>query len=457
MVYLERFIENIKENNLIVKGDKILIALSGGPDSMFLLHLLEKIKNDFDLEIIVVHIDHDDREGTFSDAIFVKKHMEDKNIKLEFTKFDLSKHKGNLHDVGRTKRYDFLYEIAKKYKVSKIAFGHHSDDLIETVLFRLSRGSSISGYGGIRPKINIKNFTLIRPLLIFDKDEILKICQKQKISYVTDPTNFSHSYVRNRIRHDILPIIKNEFKNVGSKYLLFSNRLADCTDYAIKKALEEVKNEIKIIDDDMFFYVENFKKMDKFVQEQMIYYFININTDYNLELNFKHIEQVKKVIFSDAPNLTLSFPNNYKLIKEYDKIKFVSNKGASSEYIESVITGVGSYKIANKTLVVEEVNLVDVGKAREYKKIYFLKDDIQFPIKVRFRENGDSIIMKSGRKKLKKLFIDNKIPVNLRDEVLVLVNGNKDILWVDNLAIAKNACMKNNSNKSYYSFSYIYS
>ncbi len=458
MEYMDRFKKFIMNEKLLTKGDKVLIALSGGPDSMLLLHLLQKIKEELSLQIIVAHIDHDDREGTDKDALFVEEYMETHNIELELTKFDLSEIKGNLHDVGRKKRYEYLYDLAKKHKIDKIALGHHADDLVETILFRLARGSRIKGYGGLRPLITINNNTLIRPLLVFDKQEIYNICKENDIPYVVDPTNNQTIYLRNKLRYNVLPVLKNEFNDLSQKYLLFSNRLNDCVDYAMSNATLEIQKIIKNSEDgNIYAMVDDYLNLSDFVQEQLIYYLVNISTNNTLELNYKQISQINNIIYSKSSNAQITLSENIIFNKEYEKISVINTNTYIQKIEDTTINSVGIYNINdNLQLEVEEVTELDIKKALKYEKIYFSKNDIEFPLIIRTKIDGDRINTVSGNKKIKKVFIDNRVPLIKRNTIPILVTKENELLWIKDLALSYKAKMKLDKNvEQYYVFSYI--
>ncbi len=457
MNYIEKFNLFNKQENLIEKNDKILIALSGGPDSMFLLHLLSEMKEQYNLKIIVAHIDHSDREGTEDDAEFVKEYMKMNNIELKFTKLDLSIEKGNLHDVGRKKRYEFLYEVAKKHDINKIALGHHADDLVETILFRLARGSRIKGYGGLRPKLAVNNVYLIRPLLIFEKDEISEMCEQENIPYAIDPTNSTNAYVRNRLRQDVLPVLKNEFSDLAQKYLLFSNRLNDCVDYAMLNANLEIQKNIKYgTKDNMYVNVDDFLSLNEFVQEQLIFYLVNHATNNCLELNHKQITQIKNIVRTGKSNMQVTLSDNIIFIKEYEKISVINTNTNKYNINHTTIASAGTYKITeNLVLEVEETDTIDVKQAINYTKVYFSKEDVSFPFTVRNKMDGDKINTIAGNKKVKKVFIDSKVPISERATVPLLISHDDDILWIKDLALSYNAKMKNKTeNCKYIAFKY---
>ncbi|MCR5307584.1 MAG: tRNA lysidine(34) synthetase TilS, partial [bacterium] len=198
----------INEENLIEKNETIVVGVSGGIDSMVLLNVLY----DLGYNIIIAHVNHNVRIESKDELIFVKKYAEERNIKFESTVLD--KIEGtNFQDEARRLRYEFFFNVARKHNATKIATAHHLDDLLETILMRISRGSNLYGYGGIKPIINYSSFSIIRPLLCVNRQTIKEYQELKNIPYMEDNSNLKDKYTRNRYRHHIVPILVEENKN----------------------------------------------------------------------------------------------------------------------------------------------------------------------------------------------------------------------------------------------------
>jgi len=212
-----KLMETINEYGLLDKGDKILIGVSGGPDSVCLLLQLASLKRKWGLSLHIGHMDHMLRSGSGKDASFVEELGEKLKIPVTIKPVNLkSLHtKGSLEELAREARQDFLINLARQIKANKIALGHNLDDQAETVLMRILRGTGLSGLAGISVKRNIRGAIFIRPLLETRRSEIESFLKRRKIKARTDPTNIEDVFMRNRIRHELLPLLSKKYnKNI---------------------------------------------------------------------------------------------------------------------------------------------------------------------------------------------------------------------------------------------------
>lgn len=211
MDLLAKVNQTIKKYSLIEKGDRVLLGISGGPDSVALLHFLFRLKKRLKFSLFLGHLNHGLRKEAGEDAGFVKELAKSFSLPLTVGKRDLSKvRKPSLEEKARDARYQFFAQVAKKYRVNKIALGHNLDDQAETILLRIIRGSGLLGLGGIKFKRSLKDNSevqIIRPLLSVSRKEILDYLKERKLSFVTDSSNISPIYLRNRIRWEILPLL----------------------------------------------------------------------------------------------------------------------------------------------------------------------------------------------------------------------------------------------------------
>ena len=209
----EKVIDTIKKYKLIEKGDKIVLGVSGGPDSIAMLDILKDLRNKFEFEIYVCHLNHMIRgQDAINDQKYVEQYCNKNQIEF-FTKnvniIEISNNqKIGTEECGRNARYNFFEEILEKTKSNKIATAHNKNDNAETVLMHLLRGSGISGLKGIKP---IRNNKFIKPLIEYDRKEIEEYCKQKNLNPCIDKTNFENTYTRNKIRNIVIPYIKKEF------------------------------------------------------------------------------------------------------------------------------------------------------------------------------------------------------------------------------------------------------
>lgn len=415
--------------NDYIFNNYIVIGVSAGPDSMCLLNILQKKTN----KIIVCHINHNVRKESIEEEEYITKYCKDNNLILEKMTIE-NYQENNFENEARAKRYNFYEETLKKYNSSTLFLAHHGDDLIETVLMKITRGSNIEGYAGIKEITNIKNYQIIRPLLNYTKEDILKYNKENNIKYFIDSTNKSENYTRNRYRIHILPFLKQEDKNIHQKYLKYSKTLIEYDEY-IKR---EVQRNINKVYKNNIIYINELNKLDTFLIKNILYYILNNIYNSNI-IKEKHIENIISIINNNKPNLKLDLPLKKEIIKEYDKLIIKNKKPKENNYKIQL-----KEKINIQNLIIEKVN----KEEKDNNKICRLnKKDIKMPLYIRNRKEGDYIILKgsNNRKKIKEIFIEQKIPISKRNTYPLLVDAEDNIIWIPNIKKSK-FCNKKNEN-----------
>lgn len=429
---MESFFKLIKKEKLIEKDDSILLAFSGGPDSVALARLLLEIKNEYSLKMGFCHINHLLRgENSDGDEKFCKRFSEINGIPFYFMRAKVEDYaksnKMGLEEAGRELRYEFLNKIAKENSYDKIALGHNLDDNIETFLFRLFRGTGIEGLKGIP----VKRDNLIRPLLNTKKEEIYKYLSKINQEYRVDESNNEKLYTRNKIRLDVIPYIEKEFnfrvKDSINKLIKDLNSVDD-TDYI----WEQEKLELK-----------NLRELSLSAQSKAIYGFLKFN---DVEVSRKKVEEILELIDKDGYK-ELNLGKNKVLKKTYNTmgIFFMEKKEIKKTQIKLEIPS----KIGYNGHIIE-TRVVNKDDKDFNDKTYFRFDcnKIKFPLYIRTKNEGDKVLLKGmdNSKKLKKLFIDEKIDKEKREEIPLIISGN-EILLVGNLRKSSIGELSEESNK----------
>ena len=411
--------------SLILKNQTIAVAVSGGMDSMCLLHILLSCREKYNLTIKAINIDHSIRgKDSENDSLFVKDYCEKNGVELKFFKVDAvnfsKENKYTLEQGARILRYKIFNDLLTENYADKIATAHHLNDNFESVLLNIFRGSGLKGLAGINPCDN--NF--IRPLLNVSKQQIKEYIEKNNIPFVEDSTNSENDYSRNYIRNVISPLIEEKFPS---------------SPLAIKRLSDIAREENEFLENLAKSYVNTIKNG----------YYISIDTPpalfkraiiialnlCGLEKDYEktHIEDIYKLLsLENGSKITL--PKNIIAVKEYDKISFYQRK--NSEKIKELPFAVKSYKFKDFTL--------DFKKDETLNSLRFDKDKIPDNTVIRNRKNGD-IFTKfgGGTKKLKDYLIDKKIPLVYRDELIVLASGNEILMIVgveisDKIKVDKN-------------------
>lgn len=417
-------ITNILKKLKIKENQPLIIGVSAGPDSMALLHLLKTSTNN---KLICAHINHGIRKESEKEQNYLKNYCKKNNIIFESTK--ITKYEeNNFENEARKKRYTFYEEILKKYNSKYLFLAHHGDDLIETILMKIERTSSIEGYAGIKEITKRNNYLIIRPLLNYTKQDLINYNHKYNITYFLDSTNEDTTYTRNRYRLKILPLLKEEDRNIHKKYLTFSKNLLEYHNY-LEEQLENIyPNIIKTNKINL----TKFNKLHPLIKKNLLYKYLNNN--YNNIPNIikeKNIQNILSLIENKKPNLSINLPQKKQIIKTYNTL-----------YLKEINKKSPNYKqLFEKEITIHNFTIKKITKTKEDgNNICKLNSkNISLPLYIRNRLPGDKIevLGLNGTKKVKEIFIENKIPLHKRDTYPILVDKNDQIIWIPNLKKSK--------------------
>ncbi|MBW6515645.1 MAG: tRNA lysidine(34) synthetase TilS [Candidatus Cloacimonetes bacterium] len=440
--FLNRMKEFIKENKLIKRGDKILIAFSGGADSTALIHSLMTLKVNYHLNLLAAHVNYNLRGAeSISDMNFVKEFCFQHNISLVIKDVKLTQG-ANLENEARKIRFDFFNSLTKIYKVDKIAIGHNKNDVIETMLLHLFRGSGITGMRGIVPS----NDNIIRPLLCFKREEIIGYLESQKITnWCQDSSNIETVYTRNKLRNNMVPWLE---ENINHKLtdILYDNSLIfrETDDYLRDVAGKILKK--AILNHNYFELRLDLTKIEHKNTIILFYLFreaIGIISGSETNFYHSHFKEICSILSAKGSKM-IHLTGNLTVRKEYDQLTFVNEEKPDKlmrveETLSLTIDISKKYHVfGNKRILSKRINRSDIKRTYyEDDNIALLDiDKLTLPISVGFRKNGDKFIpmgMK-GTKKLKDFFIDEKISKFERDKVLIFRDSEK-IVWIAGLRI----------------------
>ncbi len=407
------------------KNEKYLIVgCSAGPDSMALLHYL---KNNTQNNIVCAHVNHNVREESKEEEKYLKEYCKNNNITFESTTLKDYK-ENNFENEARKKRYAFYTKIIKKYKANYLFLAHHGDDLIETILMKIIRGSNLEGYAGIKEISKYNNYHIIRPLLKYTKEDLIKYNKENNITYYIDKTNYNIEYTRNRIRKNILPLLKEENNNIHTMFLNYSKTLLEYNNYIDNITDKYIKKVYKnnILD------LNKFTKLDIFIQKNILYKILNKiydNTPNIIKEN--NINDIINTINNPKPNIYINLPNNKICLKEYNNLyikeKEEQKKKYKVEFKDIIETDNFIIKKINNT----NENGNDICRLNSKK--------IKLPLYITNKKDGDYIELfgLNGKKKIKDIFIDKKIPLEKRNNYPILIDSNNNILWIPNLKKSK--------------------
>lgn len=327
----DKVLNTINKYNLINDGDRIVLGVSGGPDSIAMLNILNDIKNDKNLhmnfDIIVAHVNHMIREEAIDDQRFVENFCKKIGVSFYAKSIEVQKIANNkkigTEEAGRNARYEFFDEILEKENANKIAIAHNKNDKIETIIMNMLRGSGITGLKGIEP---IKNNKYIRPLIECERFEIEEYCAKNGIEPRIDRTNFENVYTRNKVRNIVIPFIKQEF---NPNIIQTMDRLSDLVkeeDEYLEKLVETKYNDYVEQEDkgQIIMNLKDFNKEEKVIKSRLLLYTISRLLGTTKGIEKIHIEDIIKLCEKNIGNKYLTPNKNIKILVKNQKIYFIN-------------------------------------------------------------------------------------------------------------------------------------
>ena len=438
LVY-EKAKKAIETFEMLKKNAKVIVGLSGGADSVCLLHFLSTIKDEYNLELVAAHINHGIRgDEATRDSLFAKEFAEKLNVKFRLIEVDCIKAAENnnetVEEAGRRIRYEFFESLAVDEN-SVIATAHNSNDNAETVIFNISRGSSLNGAKGIPPKRD----NIIRPLIFCTREEIEIYCKENSLKYVTDSSNLSDDYTRNRIRHLVLPELKNVNSGVIDAFSRFSESARLDNDY-LDIVTNEAYDAIKI--EDASYDVNALNNLHPAIKNRVI---IKALSEFSREN--PESKKIQSVLDSVKENSKIQLYKNCYCETKNGVLKFLKCGNTKTEESPCSITiedkifnaDFGGYSLKSEkyTEISQKVNDLLLDNLIDCDTIYG-------NLVLRARQAGDEITLRKRcvTKTLKKLFIEANIPSEERGTVPVLADE-KGVVWVFGFGVNKRNSMTN--------------
>ncbi len=425
---MEKVIKYLKEDLKLTYGDTIVIGVSGGPDSMALLSMMIDLQKEMELDIVCAHVNHNLRSESDAEALFVQDFCKKYAIPFESIKID-EYGDDNFHNEARTLRYKYFKKLIQKYHAKYLFTAHHADDLMETILMRIVRGSTLGGYSGFSKKIDIDGYTIVRPLINIAKEELIQYNKEKGISYVTDGSNEKDTYTRNRFRKYIVADLKKEDPNVHEKFYKFSRVLQENNKY-IDRVVQEKLPKIypqKVLN------IEKFLQEEKIIQNKILYYILeHIYQDDLMLITDQHVQLLHNLIASEKPSGYIYLPNKITAVKSYNSLTLTKHEKEPDEY---------NIEFCNIVNLADGKNIERVEHCDEDTNYVcrLLSSEIKMPLYVRNRREGDRMTIKGmlGRKKINDIFIDEKVAVQERKKWPVVVDSTDTIVWLPGLKKSK--------------------
>lgn len=426
--------KTVKKYGLLENGDTVVVGVSGGADSSALLHFLYSLRELYSLRLFAVHVNHGIRaEEAKKDAEFVENLCKNLNVEFFLFNHDIKKEACNLsvseEEAGREARYFRFSEIAEKYSCNKIAVAHNLNDNCETIIMRLCRGTGLKGLTGIP----VKRKKIIRPLIECSREIIEKYCFENNIEFCTDSTNMTDLYTRNKIRLNIIPIMEqinsNTLFNMSNtiSILLQENEFIENTaENAFKYSM------IKNNKNGVYLSTEKLLEFDTVIIKRVLRKALTSVKEGIKDLSSNHIESILKILYAaDGKSLDLALSLKAEKSCGILKLYLKQNNTENTDFFYELPIGQKIYiKELNKYVFLGiNFNKNEILSKNVYTKL-FDYDKIKGNITLRNRKSGDKISIKglSGRKKLKDVFMEKKIPKDERNSIPLFACGN-NIIW----------------------------
>ena len=440
----EKVLSTINKHELIQKGDKIVVGLSGGPDSVCLLHILSRLKDKLDLEIYAAHLNHQIRGiEAQKDAFYISKLCEEMGITFFIKSINVpeycEKNGVSIEEGARKLRYEMFYEIKNNTRANKIAIGHNLNDQAETILMRMMRGTGLQGLKGIE---YIRDGVIIRPILDIERNDIEEYCKQNKLNPRIDKTNLESIYTRNKIRLELIPYMKDNFNsNIIESIVRMGNSLRSDNDYIESEALIKFKEVSNINSDSVELNLKSYINLHNSMKVRILRNSIkHILGDTNF-IDQRHIDDIIELEDESKIDKVINLPRGIYVYRKKDSI-ILTNKEIVIEEIDFCynIPSNGFIKVKEIGTIIE-TQVVSINKYKRSKSDksckWFDFNKIKGGIVVRNRRSGDKIKLSGGSKKIKDLFIDIKIPKEDRCKVPVIADD-QGILSVGNFRNSEN-------------------
>jgi len=416
----------ISRYKMIQPGDLVVAAVSGGPDSVCLLHILHELKDKLLLHLVVAHFDHGLRpDEDESETSFVRELAGSLELPFETAKGHLlaKETAGSREEAARNARYAFLERVRKRHKAQKVALGHNLNDQAETILMRLLRGSGPSGLTGIPP---CRDGSIIRPLIEIERHEIEKYLKAKKLPSVMDSSNTGTDYFRNAIRLELMPLLDRHQPQLAHLLGQTAEILRDEDSYMERIAQAWLRKEIVLNPGKSCeLSVASLLNLPVALRRRAARQAIGMVKKDLRRIGWDHIESIQRLVLGEKPQAVLKLPGGIEVRRTYDRLSFSTRRKKKSEPFSYTLNGPGNYRIKEigRTLSIEEVRSKRGLRLRGLKWTAFLDaEEIHFPLTLRTFKPGDRFIPfgMAGHRKLKDFFVDLKVPLEERHSTPIL-------------------------------------
>lgn len=430
----------ILEHRMINSGDRVVVAVSGGPDSVCLLKILLQLQKWLNINLVVAHLDHglrpqeDEKETEFVVSLARRLNL---TVACDKANNVTEAHGTSIEEKAREIRYKFLEKILDEHGAQKVALGHNMNDQAETVLMHLLRGTGVTGLSGMPP---VREERFIRPLINISRDEIHNYLRQKDIPFMVDSSNLEKRYLRNKVRLELIPLLINYqpqlIEHLGELAFICRQENQFMEEEA-NKGLRMVTLDSSDHSSDLSLTI--LKNLSAPLQYRIIRQAIRRVKGNLRRIDIKHIKAIIDLANSVRPQIKINLPENLMVKKIYERLRFSLGTETETGDFSYFIKNSGRFKIPeiNQTISLEQISIKDFMLSSPSPHEAFLDlDRLQWPLRVRNFRAGDKFMPLglNGSKKVKDIFIDNKIPSEQRKRIPIL-EDHKDIVWVCGIRI----------------------
>jgi len=433
----------INKNGLLIEGDTVIVAVSGGPDSLCLLHLLKRLSSEYMLNLVVAHLNHCLRPEALQEADGVGKIASELSLPFEARTVDIrnykKKHAISEEEAGREARYDFLFETARKYNASRIALGHHLDDQAETVLLNVIRGTGVDGLAGMLPRRARGDIYLIRPLLCLRRSEIESYCDDNNLQPFTDSSNLETNYTRNRLRLELIPQLQMQYNpRIREALFRLGSLAADDRIFLQSLARKKYYSLARFINRETILDRQALLNLPPALQGRVLRHALRKYVSVK-GVSSLHIGQLLDLAKSGRAGSQLTLPGKLSAYLSYKDLVLRTAPDPKQKELKPLALQIpgtvllpGGNKISACITDISELSWPPPA----YRAYLDLDKIPSSSLKVRSRMPGDRFYPQGapGAKKLKDFLIDQKVPF-YRRESLPLVTAEENIIWVAGIRI----------------------
>ncbi|CZR07724.1 tRNA lysidine(34) synthetase TilS [Trichococcus collinsii] len=441
--YILRLCKELERQQLWNKESRLLLAVSGGADSMALLGLVQQLPSEWQPQFAVVHVHHHLREESDEEFRMVQDYCQNKGIPFFSEHWSEESHpRSSLEMAAREFRYAFFADMMEKWSATHLATAHHADDQLETILMRLVRGSTLKGISGISMTRTFGSGQLVRPLLAFQKDELYQICGIAGIPYREDSTNSELTFTRNRYRNSIIPLLKAENNQASKHFSDFSEDLQDVLTVVQPLVVQSFRSLFTKVEADWVLDLVAWQMCDGSLQRLVLSHFVTEQLiPAGQDFRRSQLTAIMHLIENQSPQKQISLAGGWQARKRYDKLTFLSPDSVRIDFsdfcevleLNKWVTLPSHGRIG----LFHNDNAVSKELLLEALSVGITEESALLPFRVRSRHSGDKIVLNKNQpftKKVSRLFVDKKIPDEERRKACIVTDDEGRILWVPGYA-----------------------